>query len=603
MRKKYIRWIIIITVAVICLAAAIIYANNYEKALAAKAGNDAAKAAVEALTAAKAELGSKGLSDAGELYGKYPLNEVVNVYLTVYEGTDPKTGIVYDFNALNSLKSEAEGDPSLLASVRIDDPSETGIYYGSPTGSGAARTVAASAAAVPSEPNCEISQRGESARMFIGKSYQIKLFDTEVPFRGQWILNLNKHYEDPTRIRQKFCFDYISMFSDMISLRTTFVHLYVIDASKGETAYSDYGLFTHVEQPNRDFLRAHGLDVNGTIYKPTDFEFFRHEDIILPEDDPLYNYDVFSKLLRIREGGDNPKLAGMLDDVNNTTLDFSAVFDKFFDTDNYVTWLAMNLLLDNYDTMSRNYLLYTPANSDKWYLLPWDFDKTIVPLKMQGSRYAFAGLARYYGSVLHRRFFRDPANIKLLDAKIEELKDIMTKAKTGEMVAAYSDVIRRFIGENAAATADRGNLAGALAAAAEFDSIIMRNYNRYYATKGDPMPFFLGEPSETVQASGEWRFNWDPSFDLQGDAVSYSFQLSESLLFDVFTYRQDNMYRTDVIVEGVKPGTYYWRVISSDSKGNMQIPYDYVRVRQTDAQYGKINTEIVFGCRRLVIEE
>ncbi len=96
------------------------------------------------------------------------------------------------------------------------------------------------------------------------------------------------------------------------------------------------------------------------------------------------------------------------------------------------------------------------------------------------------------------------------------------------------------------------------------------------------MPFFLGIPSETAQASGEWRFIWDLSFDLQGDEVSYSFQLSESLLFDTFTYKQDNMYRTDVIVEGLKPGMYYWRVISSDSKGNRQITYDYVRVRQTD---------------------
>lgn len=55
----------------------------------------------------------------------------------------------------------------------------------------------------------------------------------------------------------------------MTSLRTQFVHLYVKDLSAGgsSSSYEDYGLYTHVEQPNKQFLRSHMLDPNGQLYK------------------------------------------------------------------------------------------------------------------------------------------------------------------------------------------------------------------------------------------------------------------------------------------------------------------------------------------------
>lgn len=77
---------------------------------------------------------------------------------------------------------------------------------------------------------------------------------------------------------------------EMMSLRTTFVHLYVKDTTAGGSGqFVDYGLYTQVEQLNKTALKTHGLDKNGHLYKINLFEFFRYEDVIRMADDPLYD--------------------------------------------------------------------------------------------------------------------------------------------------------------------------------------------------------------------------------------------------------------------------------------------------------------------------
>ena len=47
---------------------------------------------------------------------------------------------------------------------------------------------------------------------------------------------------------------------------------------------------------------------------------------------------------------------------------------RYFDPENIAYWLAFQLLTGNTDTQSRNVYLYSPQNSDCWYLLDWDND-------------------------------------------------------------------------------------------------------------------------------------------------------------------------------------------------------------------------------------
>ena len=81
------------------------------------------------------------------------------------------------------------------------------------------------------------------------------------------------------------------------------------------------------------------------------------------------------KCLRL-EVTDAGALARVLDEMgveykilSDTLAD---VFAKYFDEENYFTWLAFQMLTGNTDTTSQNFLLYSPQNSQKWYFISWD---------------------------------------------------------------------------------------------------------------------------------------------------------------------------------------------------------------------------------------
>ena len=69
--------------------------------------------------------------------------------------------------------------------------------------------------------------------------------------------------------------DALEIIPDIGSLETYFVKVYIRDLSENnDTGFVSYGLFTMVEQPNTAYLRRHGLDENGALYKAMNFSFF-----------------------------------------------------------------------------------------------------------------------------------------------------------------------------------------------------------------------------------------------------------------------------------------------------------------------------------------
>lgn len=113
---------------------------------------------------------------------------------------------------------------------------------------------------------------------------------TRAYWRGQrTIAAATSHVYDSTRFRNKLSYDLLKTIPGAFSARTQFVHLYVRDLTEGnaEAAFEDYGLYTQVEQINKTYLRNHGLDENGQLYKANMFEFLRYEDAIKRNLGPL----------------------------------------------------------------------------------------------------------------------------------------------------------------------------------------------------------------------------------------------------------------------------------------------------------------------------
>lgn len=431
-------------------------------------------------------------------------------------------------------------------------------------------------------PNATVTVRGSSTRRSAQKAYKIKLTENSGLWREQKTINLLKHPYDITRIRNKLSFDYFREIPDMTSLRTQFVRLHVKDltANTGAAGFVDYGLYTQIEQPNKSFLRKHGLDPNGHLYKASFFEFFRYPEFLKLVDDPDYDEAAFESILETKGNKDHSKLLRMLDDVNDDKQNIDEVFDRHFDRDNFLTWMAVNILFDNMDTNSQNFYLYSPLNSEKWFFLPWDYDGAWGYTKQRGEDVVNGpwevGISNYWGSKLQNRFFKNPDNVQQLIDKMQELKAYITPEKTKALLDQYRKVAPAIT----LSEPDIAYLPGTPEQyAKEWDRLIElpeKNEKLFLASLENPMPVYL---ADVERKDGQWLFQWTNSYDLQGDDLTYHFQVSRSPDFTQLVEDRDGLTVLSQQIESLQPGKYYWRVLIKDSKGNQQVAFDVLEHR------------------------
>lgn len=442
------------------------------------------------------------------------------------------------------------------------------------------------------QANATITLRGNTAWYAPQKSYRIKLNDEAGLWEGQRTLNLNKHVLDLSRVRNKLSFDLFESIPDMTSLRTQFVHLYVKDlsAGAGDEGYVDYGLYTHVEQPNKRFLESHMLDRNGHLYKVAFFEFFRYEEQIKEHDDPGYDKELFETILEIKGREEHGKLIQMLEDVNDYTLSIEDVVTNHFDLDNFLTWTAANILMDNMDTDANNFYLYSPLNSNKWYFLPWDYDGGWELQRNKESIQLWQnGLSNYWGSVLHNRYFRNPEHVEQLKAKVEEISAYINRDTVSKLVDSYRPVVEPFLFRDP----DIRYLPG-LNTDFEKELQILKDtperaIERFLEDLERPKPFYQ---HDVVQEGGKTVFSWDISYDIQGDDLFYDVAIASDPLFTQVMASATDLKETRLEIDALKPGVYYWKVSVRDSEGHAQTSFDYYLDEEGDYHFGMREFEV-----------
>lgn len=495
--------------------------------------------------------------DDPRIYNLYEDDELAHWYVTILNENESHT--FYEMNQWDDKQLINGEEKSLEAMFQSGDergPIEEGIGYGK------------------NMSNAVIQLRGNSSRREVQKSYKIKLKESAGLWNGQDVLNLNKHLGDPTRVTNKLSFDYFKLIPNLISFRTQFVHLKVKDltANPPDNSFVSYGLYTHIEQGNKDFLATHGLNPHSHLYKVNNFEFHRYPDELMLNTDPNYNVETFEKRLEIKGDDNHSKLLAMLEDVNDLSININDVIDTHFNRENYLTWLAVNILFGNVDTMTGNFYLYSPLNSKKWFFIPWDYDKGWGWQFERTSKLPDwqIGISRYWGSSLHKRFLKDPQNVEALSAKIEELGTIINEQQTRKFLDTYYPIVKPFVHQPPDLTYYPKLIE-------EFDT---RFYNlvqqqqiykdKYYDFLEYPMPIFLDAKIE----GNEIIFTWDQSFDFQGDTLTYKYQLSRDPLFKEILIEESGLTITTKTIELLPTGQYFWRVLVTDSKGNEQIPFD-----------------------------
>ncbi|PXV96185.1 spore coat protein H [Lachnotalea glycerini] len=492
-------------------------------------------------------------------------SSIICFYVTVRKGATG-TDTDHSFSEVNSVSKfvdneHAYNEVKAEALVQVGDesgPLEQMLGYGL------------------SNTNATIEIRGNSTSTAVQKSYTLKLFDHAGLWRSQRKIALVKSVADSTRMRNKLYFDLLREVPDLPSLRTQFVRLFVKDETSGAKAFEDYGLFTQVETPNKKYLKNHGLDSSGYLYKARSFNF-ELNDKIKNFDDPDFDLEKFETVFTCNGKEDNTRLIEMIQAVDDTTKDIDTVIDTYFDRDNYLTWLAYNILMGNVDTTMQNFYLYSPLNGNKWYFIPWDGDGSLMNYEYELKDIHYAadwekGMSTYWSVILHKRFLSIQNNRDQLTEKIELLKNqYLTREKVTSLVDTYNNAINQYVTSMpdilylSITPQQRADIVNKL-----YDNI-ETNYKSYYDTLEGLMPFFLGTP---VINDNNVQFSWDESYDMQGELVDYTFFLSSTPDFNNIIYTEDNIRSFSAVVSGLKAGKYYWKVIASTEDGRNTCAFD-----------------------------
>lgn len=506
------------------------------------------------------------IRDKNLIYENQDNTEIVTMYLTVYEGNAAEnTNHTWEeINTYSAYDYESMGVERYKVAGLIQVGDENGLVAGE-LGYGQVA------------PNCTVQIRGQSSSRNVQKNYKIKIKDNKGDWRGQTTIALNKHQGDGLRFRNKLGFDLLSGIDELMSLRTTFVRLYVKDMTAGgEAKFEDYGIYTQVEQLNKTALERHGLDKKGHLYKVNFCEFYRYEDVIVLKDDPAYNLTAFEEILEVKGDDDHTKLIRLLERINDYSIPIETILEEDLDIENIAYWMAFQLLVGNVDTQSRNFYLYSPLNGNRFYILAWDLDGMF-----KRGEYALlgrndyteweSGVSNYWGNILFKRCLKSETYRAKLDEAMDDLYAKLTDGRVEEYAKTYSDLLKPYVFSSRDAL-------GAPLTSEQYDIVanslvdeIRSNYQAYKQSYEKPMPFYIGVP--TVDGD-KINLIWEPSYTFDAEEIEYTFELATEYTFEDPIVKVSNQKLPSVTFDALPEGQYFIRVTAKDSGGETQTAFD-----------------------------
>lgn len=506
------------------------------------------------------------LRDNESLYKVYDDSGVETMYLTVSRGNSSE-GTDHSWSEINQYSAD-DYTAMGVERYKVNGLLQVGDEQGPVSGElGFGESV----------PNATVQIRGQSSSKFQQKNYKIELKSGKGKWRGQRTIALNKHVNDGLRFRNKMAYDLIKGIDQMMGLRTQFVHLYVKDETSGSDSFDDYGLYTQVEQLNKTALQAHGLDKNGQLYKVNYFEFYRDEDVIKLADDPDYDQTKFEKKLEIKGDNDHTKLIAMLNDLNDYSVPMSEILGKYFDTENIAYWMAFQLLTGNIDTQNRNVYLYSPTNSDTFYLLDWDNDGMLMRKEYEIRQRADGqswenGISNYWGNILLRRCLQTKSFRTALDKAVNDEYKYMSAGRINSMVRQYRSIVEPYVQKMPDSMHEPLTSSQYDTVADQLHSEIEQNYQTYQTGFNKPMPFYIGKPTP---ANGKLRLNWDVAYDFNDEDLRYAVTVSKDYAGDDVVFSQRDVVLPEAVMDMPGEGQYFIKVSVSNASGYTQDAFDH----------------------------
>ncbi len=389
--------------------------------------------------------------------------------------------------------------------------------------------------------------RGETSRSYPKKSLRME-FKGE-PFAGDRdVLIFNAEYGDASYLRQYIA---ASLFRDIgyPCFTTEYARLYL----NGEFL----GLYLCIDNIDKSFLRAQGLDPDGTLYKAA-----QRGACMSVFDDIPYHWDK-----KTREDTGDAELTSLIHDLNATPDSLYEAFARErLDYDRMVDIVSMNILLSNASTYYHNYYIYQNTLGDgRWTMLPWDLDKTFGTYGYDWP-YQQSGWHGYRtpDNPFVERALISPA---IFSDIVERMGVLSQTVFTNEHLASLIDSLQTVIEPSVLQdeTDSITDMAQWRAALKDNESYLRSRYQRVMSQiDNQPRQFRINRIMhpciDTV------TLTWNAAADPNGDPVTYTVLYSPGQNFPdsstvIFSGITDTRF---TLPECPPPGDYYWHVLATD---------------------------------------
>lgn len=182
---------------------------------------------------------------------------------------------------------------------------------------------------------------------------------------GYKTLNLNNCFKDPTFVREKITYDLINKY--LPSAKSAYIKLFI------NNEY--FGLYLHVQQLNKTFLKEWFASSSGNHYKGDPSGTLQW----LGTDTSIYKtrYE-----LKTNEEENNWKdLITFIDKLNNLPQNlFADSIVKYLNVDRalwYIAFCNLYVNLDSYVGSGHNHYLYHNPTDDRFQIIPWDLNEVL----------------------------------------------------------------------------------------------------------------------------------------------------------------------------------------------------------------------------------
>lgn len=207
---------------------------------------------------------------------------------------------------------------------------------------------------------------------------QYPLIDNQ-RFYGFKKLSLKNNFNDRSMLREKVATD-VFRNAGLAASHTAFYAVY-LDHGDGPQYF---GVYTMVEEVDDTLLEDQFSDEDGNLYKPDgDAASFAAG---------TFDEDEYVKKNNEDEAdfSDVESLLAILHDETRTTdaATWRSNFEGVFDTDVFLKYLAVNTVIQNWDTygrMTHNYYLYNNPDNGALTWIPWDHNEALQEGNREGS--------------------------------------------------------------------------------------------------------------------------------------------------------------------------------------------------------------------------